>query len=133
VDVSRGGMSVTGLRWSGVDKTRSAFNQYFSPWGIELPDDAENPREAVIRTAGWEIRYRYDTDGSEKYLEFWARHRMTAARHVKIYEDGRLVYLSIQLADIAHFMTTSEYEAEVELRKQYAELGMREIDVDSFT
>ena len=64
----------------------TTFAQTFKTWDINLPPDAvEQKRPGSIRKMGWTIRYVFDED----YLDYYATHRMTNDRHVRIYVDGR--------------------------------------------
>lgn len=66
------------------------FAEYFANWKIELPPGAEAAGDrGTIFKAGWTINYLFGTEG-EKYLEFYATHRMTNDRRHRIYESGRL-------------------------------------------
>ncbi len=65
------------------------FGKYFSHWNIELPEeDVAKRSPGFITKAGWSIRYIFGKDGDREYLEFYAMHRMTDDRHVRIYDDG---------------------------------------------
>jgi hypothetical protein len=62
-------------------------------WKIELPPGAEDTGDrGTIFKAGWTINYLFGHDG-EKYIEFYATHRMTNDRRHRIYESGRVVDL----------------------------------------
>lgn len=66
------------------------FAEYFANWNIELPPGAEKAGDrGTIFKAGWTINYLFGSDG-EKYLEFYATHRMTNDRRHRIYESGRM-------------------------------------------
>ncbi len=65
------------------------FEQHFKHWNIVLPErDLADRSPGFIAKAGWSIRYIFGKDGDREYLEFYAMHRMTDDRHVRIYEDG---------------------------------------------
>ena len=67
-----------------------AFAAYFASWSIELPHAAlSEPGAGRLAEAGWLIRYLFGREGEREYLEFFAEHRLTNARHVRIWEDGR--------------------------------------------
>jgi hypothetical protein len=84
-----------GSTWSiGPETSASAisekFADYFRNWDIRLPLGAEPASSrGEIHKAGWLIRYRFDFEGGEKFLEFYATHRMTNDRRLRIYESGR--------------------------------------------
>ena len=42
---------------------------------------------------GWTIWYLFGSDGSTEYLDYYAMHRMTNDRHVRIYPDGKIEVL----------------------------------------
>ena len=66
-------------------------------WKIELPPGAEDTGDrGTIFKAGWTINYLFGHDG-EKYIEFYATHRMTNDRRHRIYDSygfGLKPYLS---------------------------------------
>jgi ribonuclease HII len=75
------------LDGSGVVAER--FAEYFANWGIRLPEGGVKLKEpGVIHQAGWTIRYVFGSDAAGSYLEFYATHRMTNDRRVRIYSSG---------------------------------------------
>ena len=65
------------------------FAGYFANWGIRLPEGAVQLEEpGVIQQDGWTIRYVFGNDAGGSYLEFYATHRMTNDRRVRIYSSG---------------------------------------------
>jgi hypothetical protein len=77
-----------------MEAIKAAFDAYFAPWGITLPDDALMARSpGVLAGQGWRIRYRFGQDGAGEHLEFYATHRMTNDRHVRIAPDGGVEHL----------------------------------------
>ena len=66
------------------------FNDHFAHWGIRLPHGTVERRERgrIVR-AGWAIRYRCGCDEKGEYLDYYASHRMTSDRHVRMRGDGR--------------------------------------------
>lgn len=65
------------------------FSDYFSNWEISLPPGAEAAMaRGSISKAGWNIHYRFDME-DERVLEFYATHRMTDDRRLRIYESGK--------------------------------------------
>ena len=75
----------------GKEQLRQRFNRTFANWGIELPSDALSPGVIwFIVQRGWTIWTRYDIadeDGRGR-LDYYAMHRMTNDRHVRMYTDG---------------------------------------------
>lgn len=73
-----------------MEKIKEQFAQYFSNWNIRLPDDdVQARRSGTIGQAGWSIRYLFGREGDIEYLDFYASHRMTNDRHVRIHADGQ--------------------------------------------
>lgn len=67
----------------------ATFNSSFSHWEIRLPPDALTRRQpGTIIQAGWAIWYLFGSDERGNYLDYYASHRMTNDRHVRIYADG---------------------------------------------
>lgn len=52
-------------------------------------DDVVNRRRGKIDKGGWEILYLFGSDEKGEYLDYYASHRMTNDRHVRIYADGQ--------------------------------------------
>ena len=75
----------------GLEQLRQRFNRTFANWRIELPADALSPGVVrLIAQRGWSIWTRLDIDlenGRER-LDYYAMHRMTSDRHVRLYADG---------------------------------------------
>jgi hypothetical protein len=70
-------------------KLADAFRKQFSHWGISLPElDVRNRSPGVIHQGGWTIRYHFGVEDGREYLEYFAGHRMTNDRLVRICEDG---------------------------------------------
>ena len=73
-----------------MDKIEACFNARFAASSIRMPSEniAQRKRGKVIK-AGWAIRYLFGSDASGEYLDYYASHRMTNDRHVRIHADGR--------------------------------------------
>ncbi len=68
----------------------SAFNRSFANWDICLPKSAVKARErGRIVERGWTIWYVCGSDDGGEYLDYYASHRMTNDRHVRLHADGR--------------------------------------------
>ena len=93
------------------------FNQEFFSWGIRLPpDDITSRRRGRISERGWTIWYLFGSDGDKEYLDYYAMHRMTNDRHVRIYSDGTLEGLET----ISEFHVTSDDpEEEARLKAEF--------------
>lgn len=65
------------------------FNESFQRWEIRLPDDALISRQVGrIVKGGWAIWYLSGADATGEYLDYYASHRMTDDRHIRIRTDG---------------------------------------------
>ncbi len=74
---------------SSVDQHIVNFNRSFETWDIELPEDVvKNRQRGKIVKSGWTIWYLFGTDETGKYLDYYASHRMTNDRHVRLYANG---------------------------------------------
>lgn len=68
-----------------IDSIESAFAETFDTWNIRLPPDATTLKQpGKIMQAGWAISYVFGED----YLYYYAEHRMTNPRHVRIHAEG---------------------------------------------
>lgn len=75
----------------GKEQLRQRFNRNFARWGIELPSGALSPGVVwFIVQRGWTIWTRFDIDDEDgrERLDYYAMHRMTNDRHVRMYADG---------------------------------------------
>ncbi len=72
-----------------VDQHIVSFNRFFETWSIELPKEAvKNRQRGKIVKSGWTIWYLFGTDEAGDYLDYYASHRMTNDRHVRLYANG---------------------------------------------
>jgi hypothetical protein len=68
----------------------SKFSEAFAYWGIRLPaEDLSQRKRGKIVQSGWAIWYLFGSKEEGEYLDYYASHRMTDDRHIRIYEDGR--------------------------------------------
>lgn len=66
------------------------FAEHFAHWRITLPqEDLNYRRSGHISQAGWLIQYCFGKDDTGEYMDYYATHRMTDDRHVRIYANGR--------------------------------------------
>lgn len=73
-----------------MKEVESQFNNEFSHWDISLPaDDLADRQRGKSVKAGWAIWYLFGSDARGEYLDYYASHRMTDDRHVRIYADGQ--------------------------------------------
>jgi hypothetical protein len=88
-----------------MQEIESQFNDAFSPWNIRLPPKNIEQRErGKIVEAGWAIWYLFGSDEKDEYLDYYASHRMTSDRHVRLYANGERVRLPV----ITEFQITSQ-------------------------
>jgi hypothetical protein len=69
----------------------AAFNDHFRNFGIRIePRDVVPGERRSLSHRGWRVSFRIDPDDSgAPALEFYATHRMTSDRHVRIWADGQ--------------------------------------------
>jgi hypothetical protein len=95
----------------------TVFAQYFDHWHITLPDDAVKTQlPGKIQLSGWYIQYKFDFNDRGKYLDFYASHRMTNDRHLRIYASGEIEGLSA-LLDMFFFPANDTPEQKDEIRQ----------------
>ncbi len=76
---------------SGLDRIESAFNSAFDHWDICLPPEAIASRQAGrIVKSGWTVWFAFGAEAGAEYLDYYASHRMTNDRHVRLHADGRV-------------------------------------------
>lgn len=77
-----------------MDRAVDQFSRDFSNWAIRLPPEAvAQRRRGRINAEGWAIWYLFGVDDRGEYLDYYAAHRMTDDRHVRIYAGGEREYL----------------------------------------
>jgi hypothetical protein len=79
----------------GAERVAEAFNAYFANFDIRIrPEEVVPGSRRAIGKRGWRITYRVDPDDAGfPSLEFYATHRMTNDRHVRIWADGHVDHL----------------------------------------
>ncbi len=99
------------------------FRRTFAHWGITLPpEDVEARRRGKIVEGGWAIWYLFGEDGRGGYLDYYASHRMTEDRRVRLREDGR----AEPLPTIRRLRIASQGpEEDAQLKAQYLEHNLR--------
>lgn len=77
------------------ERIAEVFNGCFTNFAITIaPEDVTSGWRAVIRQRGWHITLRVTPDDAgSPSLEFYATHRMTSDRHIRIWADGFLEHL----------------------------------------
>ena len=105
------------------EKLRQRFNRAFAHWEIELPVDAMSPGVVWhIVQGGWTIWTSFDIgagDGRE-HLDYYAVHRMTNDRHVRLYADGEEEGLPAMAEGYVVRQGATETEREEARRKYFA-------------
>jgi len=72
-----------------MKEIEAQFKETFSHWDIHFPKEAiERRQRGKIVKAGWAIWYLFGSDERGDFLDYYASHRMTNDRHVRIYADG---------------------------------------------
>lgn len=75
---------------TSLERIETAFNETFAHWGIRLPPENLRDRErGQINAGGWTIWFLFGADEDGEYLDYYAMHRMTNDRHVRLHADGR--------------------------------------------
>ena len=78
-----------------MSEMEERFRDHFAPWGITIPSGyVQEGRRGKIVEAGWAIWHLFGSDEKGEYLDYYASHRMTDDRHVRIREDGTEEHLS---------------------------------------
>ncbi|GAB3031116.1 hypothetical protein GCM10011376_24180 [Nocardioides flavus (ex Wang et al. 2016)] len=100
---------------AGQTPQQVAFADYFSTWGLFLPDQAAaGHRDGHLSGHGWSVRFRWREDGS---LLVRAGHRMTNERMIAITPAGQVEHAEPAAPD-EHMVNppgaTPEEKAEVE-------------------
>ena len=110
-------------RMNDREKLRQRFNRAFARWEIELPADALSPGVVwQIVQRGWTIWTRFDigADDGREYLDYYAMHRMTNDRHVRLYADGDREDLPAMPGYYSYPQDATEAEREEVRRKHFA-------------
>ena len=99
------------------------FGRTFAPWGLPLPpEDVRERRRGKITGGGWAIWYLFGEDERGGYLDYYASHRMTDDRHVRLREDGP----AESLPTIETFLIRSrDPEEDARLKAKYLEHNRR--------
>ena len=110
-------------RMNHRDELRQRFNCVFANWEIELPADAMSSRVVwQIVHRGWTIWTRFDIDADDgrEHLDYYAMHRMTNDRHVRLYADGDEEGLPAIVEGYVIPQGATKTEREEERRKYFA-------------
>ena len=106
-----------------MDKIEEKFANIFRNWNIQLPTNATvEKKRGKIRQNGWSISYVFGND----CMDYYAEHRMTNPRHVRIYVDGKVEELPSPLEMYSYSEESDKERAKQEFfrnnREIYAEL-----------
>lgn len=72
-----------------LSRLEESFARHFEHWQIFLPvDDCQHRRAGSIHRKGWTINYQFGHQGEREFIDYFATHRMTNDRLVRIWEDG---------------------------------------------
>jgi len=100
-----------------LEAMQDIFSKHFAHWQITLPEENVRKKErGYIQKAGWLIQFCFGKDEKGEYLDYYAAHRMTDDRHVRIYENGK----EIDLPALMSFRRVSENpEEDQKLEEEY--------------
>lgn len=108
-----------------MNQIPNIFADYFKNWDITLPPEAiENRLPVKIQSRGWTIQYQFGSNDHGDFLDFYASHRMTNDRHVRIYETGETKSLPAFQELIIYPADADEAEKE-RIEKEYSEHNRR--------
>ena len=104
-------------------RIETRFRLAFARWGIALPPEhVRERRRGKIVASGWAIWYLFGEDERGEYLDYYASHRMTDDRHVRIRESGD----SESLPAISAFrIVAPDPEENARLEAEYLERNRR--------
>lgn len=114
------------------EELRQRFNCAFAHLEIELPVDAMSPGVVwVIVQRGWTIWTRFDigADDGREHLDYYAMHRMTNDRHVRLYADGDEEGLPAMAEGYVIPQGATETEREEVRRKYFAHIALSRAQV----
>lgn len=87
--LSRGDAHAPDFEAITMDTAAELFSRDFSHLAIQLPpQDIAQRHRGRINQEGWAIWYLFGGDERGEYLDYYAAHRMTDDRHVRIYASG---------------------------------------------
>lgn len=76
------------------ERIETAFNETFAHWDLRLPpENLRNRERGQINARGWTIWFLFGEDENGEYLDYYAMHRMTNDRHIRLHADGRETWL----------------------------------------
>ena len=79
-----------------MSRIEERFRDHFAPWSISIPPGhVQQRRRGKIVEGGWAIWYLFGEDERGEYLDYYASHRMTNDRQIRLREDGTEEHLPI--------------------------------------
>jgi hypothetical protein len=99
---------------------RTMFEEDIRPWGITLPDGMDDLLRGKFFKAGWSIRYMTGHDEQGPFLDYFAAHRMTNDRHVRLRPDGTRENLPTMREAYTYRQGASRREIEAAKAEYYA-------------
>lgn len=72
-----------------LEKAGDVFAETFARWGIEIEPDALRRGRGQVNESGGNISFVTGSENGQDYLEYYATHRMTDDRHVRIWASGK--------------------------------------------
>jgi hypothetical protein len=104
-----------------VERIVEVFAKYFEQWDITLPKENLNNRsDGKIQAEGWTIKYLFDRDQRGEYMDFYATHRMTNDRHVRIRDDGQTQLLP-SFMEFTVYSEDASSEERMQAEREYHE------------
>jgi hypothetical protein len=98
-----------------------AFTQQFAPWNITLSATAlAQQTSGSIAAYGWHIHYLFGADERGLYLDYYASHRMTNDRHLRLYTDGTTLDLPAILEAYVYAADATEAQKRQAEQEYYA-------------
>ena len=72
-----------------MDTISQTFAKHFASWDITLPEENLQSRSSGhVKERGWLIQFCFGRDVDGEYMDYYASHRMTSDRHMRLYESG---------------------------------------------
>jgi len=103
------------------------FEETFDPWDIRLPPlHVDERMSGKIVQAGWAIWYCFGRDERGEFMDYYASHRMTDDRHVRIYEDGTVANLPA-LSSFGRYSADPQENERLQAEEREQRLGIEKM------
>lgn len=104
-----------------LERIETRFHETFAHWSIRLPPENLRERQrGKINEEGWTIWFLFGEDDEGEYLDYYAMHRMTNDRHIRLHADGRETWLEALPEGMSFAFDPKEGpEAEERARRAY--------------